>query len=81
MIEHADIQPLRHHLLRRSSARAAILEAGRTLATREGVNQLSLSAVAAEAGFGPSTVFGHFRNKDELLLAVVAEDLSSLAAL
>jgi TPR repeat protein len=69
------------HQLRRSAARASIIEAGRALAARVGTGELSLSAVAAEAGFGPSTVFGHFRNKDELLLAIVAEDLASMAAL
>src|SRR5580765_6911818 len=69
------------HQFRRNAARASIIEAGRALAARVGTGELSLSAVAAEAGFGPSTVFGHFRNKDELLLAIVAEDLGSMAAL
>ena len=65
----------------RGAARATIIEAGRKIAMRDGVAELSLSAVAAEAGFNPSTVFGYFRNKDELLLATVAEDLASIAAL
>src|SRR4051794_24423640 len=69
------------HHFRRNAARASIIEAGRALAARVGNGELSLSAVAAEAGFGPSTVFGHFRNKDELLLAIVAEDLGSMASL
>ncbi len=66
---------------RRNAARSAILEAARRLAARSDPANLSLTAVAAEAGFGPSTVFGHFRNKDELLLAIVAEDLAGLAAM
>lgn len=68
-------------MARRSVARAVIIEAGRRMALRDGTDELSLSAVAAEASFNPSTVFGHFRNKDELLLAIVAEDLGVLAAL
>lgn len=65
---------------RRSAARSAILEAARRLALRDGSLDISLTAVAAEAGFGPSTVFGHFRNKDELVLAVIAEDLGWIAS-
>lgn len=68
-------------LLRRNAARGAILQAGRRVAERDGIGAFSLSTVAAEAGFGPSTVFGHFRNKDELLLAIVTEDLAGMAAL
>ncbi|HEX3945044.1 MAG TPA: TetR family transcriptional regulator [Rhizomicrobium sp.] len=68
-------------LARRHAARATIIEAGRKIAMRDGVAELSLSAVAAEAGLNPSTVFGYFRNKDELLLATVAEDLAAVAAL
>ncbi|HEY1961689.1 MAG TPA: TetR family transcriptional regulator [Rhizomicrobium sp.] len=61
--------------------RVAILDAARRLAARDGVEELSLTAVAAEAGFGQSTVFGHFRNKDELVLAILAEDLAGMATL
>src|ERR1700753_456548 len=68
-------------LVRKGAARLAIIQAGRRVAKRDGMDQFSLSAVAAEAGFGPSTVFGHFRNKDELVAAIVAEDLAAMAAL
>lgn len=80
-MSHAELTTQEARLARRSVARAVIIEAGRRLALRDGVGELSLSAVAAEAGFNPSTVFGHFRNKDELLLAIVAQDLGALAAL
>src|SRR3954453_3529731 len=65
--------------VRRNAARTAILEAGRRVVARDGVSEFSLSVVAAEAGFGPSTVFGHFRNKDELLVAIVTDDLAKVA--
>ncbi len=38
-----------------------------------------LRGVAAEAGFAPAALYGYFRNKDELLLALAADDLTSLA--
>jgi TPR repeat protein len=68
-------------LVRRSAVRATIMDSARRIAARDGVEELSLTAVAAEAGFGQSTVFGHFRNKDELVLAILAEDLGGMAAL
>jgi TPR repeat protein len=80
-MSHAGLMTQDARLARRNVARAVIIEAGRRLALRDGVDELSLSAVAAEAGFNSSTVFGHFRNKDELLLAIVAEDLGALAGL
>ena len=62
-----------------SATRAAILEAARRVAAREGARDLSLRGVAAEAGFAPAALYGYFAGKDELLLALAAEDLSSLA--
>lgn len=62
-----------------SATRAGILEAARRVAEREGARDLSLRGVAAEAGFAPAALYGYFAGKDELLLALAAEDLSSLA--
>jgi len=60
----------------RAAARASILEAARRVAAKR--RALSLRAVAAEAGYAPAALYGYFRNKDELLLALAAEDLSAL---
>lgn len=60
-------------------SRTAILEAARRVAARESARELSLRAVAAEAGFTPASLYGYFHNKDELLLALAADDLSVLA--
>ena len=49
------------------------------MAERDGARNLSLRAVAGEAGFAPAALYGYFRNKDELLLSLAAEDLSRLA--
>ena len=62
-----------------SATRAAILEAARRVAAREGARDLSLRGVAGEAGFAPAALYGYFTGKDELLLALAAEDLASLA--
>jgi len=63
----------------RSATRASILGAARTVAAREGARNLSLRSVAAEAGFAPAALYGYFRNKDELLLALASDDLSGVA--
>src|ERR1051325_6767559 len=63
----------------RSATRADILQAARRLAQREGARSLSLRGVAAEAGFAPAALYGYFRGKDELMLALAAEDLSHVA--
>jgi AcrR family transcriptional regulator len=63
----------------RQASRIAILEAARRVAARDGARDLSLRGVAAEAGFAPAALYGYFRNKDELLLALATEDLTALA--
>ena len=67
--------------LRRAQAhaatRGAILEAARRVGARDG--DLSLRAVAAEAGFAPAALYGYFSGKDDLLLALAAEDMTQLA--
>lgn len=63
----------------RAASRAAILEAARRVAERDGARDLSLRGVAAEAGFAPAALYSYFRNKDELLLALAADDLTALA--
>src|SRR5947207_13596147 len=63
----------------RAANRTAILEAARRVATREDAGDLSLRAVAAEAGYAPASVYEYFRNRAELVLALAAEDLGQLA--
>lgn len=65
----------REHL----ATRAAILDAARRVAARNGARDLSLRGVAAEAGFAPAALYSYFTGKDELLLALAAEDLSYIA--
>ena len=74
-----DSQRAERRAKERSATRASILDAARTVATREGARNLSLRGVAAEAGFAPAALYGYFRNKDELLVALAADDLSGVA--
>ncbi len=71
-------RPRPHHVSKAQS-RSQILEAARRVAARDGARDLSLRAVAAEAGFAPAGLYGYFRSKDELLLALAADDLTQLA--
>jgi AcrR family transcriptional regulator len=73
--EHREERRTRNH----AATRAAILDAAHRVAARDGARDLSLRAVAAEAGYAPAALYGYFRNKDELLLALAADDLSGLA--
>ena len=63
----------------RNSTRQAILDAARRLAAQDGAETITLSRVAAEAGFAPPAVYAYFVSKDDLHLAVVADDLEKLA--
>lgn len=64
---------------RHTGTRIAILEAGRRVAARDGAKDFSLRAVAAEADFAPAALYSYFKSKDELLLALAADDLTGLA--
>ena len=63
----------------KAASRVAILDAARRVAKRDGARDLSLRGVAAEAGFAPAALYGYFSSKDDLLLALAADDLTSLA--
>src|SRR5436309_10390089 len=63
----------------RSATRAGILDAARRLAERRGARSLSLRGVAAEAGFAPAALYVYFRSRDELMVALAADDLARLA--
>lgn len=68
-----------HRTWERSATRQAILDAARRMAARDGTEAITLSSVAAEAGFAPPAVYAYFVSKDDLYLAVVADDLHKLA--
>jgi AcrR family transcriptional regulator len=59
-----------------------ILDAAFTLAERGGLDAVTFQALGAELGAHPTAVYRHFRDKDELLLAMIdalhAETLAQL---
>ena len=73
--QHRQSRRVREH----AATRDSILDAARRVAEREGARNLSLRATASEAGYAPAALYGYFSNKDELLLALAADDLSGLA--
>src|SRR5437868_3830552 len=60
-------------------ARAAILGAARRVAERVGVLEMTLTGVAKEASVAATDIYAFFTSKNDLLQAVVADDLASLA--
>ncbi len=65
--------------LRQDFSREDILAAARALIAREGAEKLTLSRVAAEAEIAPRAMFAHFSSKNDLTLAIVADDLAAFA--
>jgi TPR repeat protein len=59
--------------------RAAILGAARRVAEREGVLEMTLTAVASEASVSATDIYAFFTSKNDMLQAVVADDLATLA--
>jgi TetR/AcrR family transcriptional regulator, tetracycline repressor protein len=55
---------------RSTLAASTVVEAAIALADRDGLEELSMRRLAAELGIGAMTLYGHFRNKDELLTAM-----------
>ena len=55
---------------RESSPGARILDAAQALIDREGDGALTFRRLGAELGADPTAAYRHFRNKDELLLAL-----------
>jgi len=68
----------RIHAWEQSTTRQEILAAARRVVERDGVFEASLTSVAREANFAPTSVYAYFTNKNDLLQAVVADDLTVL---
>jgi TetR/AcrR family transcriptional repressor of mexJK operon len=60
--------------------RAAIIAAARDLFVRQGVDRVSMDAVAAQAGVSKRTVYDYFGDKRRLFLAILADASESLNA-
>ncbi|MFW6202232.1 MAG: TetR/AcrR family transcriptional regulator [Gemmatimonadota bacterium] len=53
--------------------RAAILDAARDILSEEGLDGLSMRAIAERIEYSPATIYLYFRNKDDLIREVVLE--------
>src|SRR5438045_5716010 len=54
--------------------RRAVLEAFERLCARDGIENVSMDAVAAEAGVGKGTIYRRFGDRSGLALALLGED-------
>jgi AcrR family transcriptional regulator len=70
----AAVRPYHHGDLRR-----ALTEAALRIVERDGLAALSLRAVAREAGVSPAAPYHHFKDKQELMMAVGAEGFARLS--
>ena len=50
--------------------RKHILESGLKLFSEQGIESVSMNAVAAAAGVGPTTLFKYFQNKEKLVVSI-----------
>jgi AcrR family transcriptional regulator len=57
----------------REALRTRIVEAARDIVSEEGLDALSMRAIAERIEYSPATIYLHFRDKDELLREVVLE--------
>ena len=58
---------------KRSRTRAKLMEAAAAVVGEKGFDRASLAEIAAHAGMTRGAVYGNFRGKEELFLALVAE--------
>ena len=61
------------------AARAMLIAAARTVAERDGVENVTFGKVASEAGVPRASVTAEFGRREDLLMSIVSEDLASLA--
>jgi len=57
--------------------KAAFIDAGRRLASREGLAAVSLRRVATEAGYAPGAIYQYFRDQQDLFFHIRAEDMQA----
>ncbi len=62
------------------STRTTIIAAARRVLNREGAGNVSLESAAAEADVPLETVSVHFKDKQDLLVSLAADEMSSLAS-
>ena len=64
----------------REDLRERIIEAARDIVGEEGLDALSMRALAVRIGYSPATIYLHFQDKGEILRGVMQEGFSRLDA-
>ncbi len=59
--------------------RAAALDGARRVLAEHGVRKATMGDIAVRGGLAKATLYNHFRTKDEVVAALVADDLAELA--
>lgn len=59
--------------------REDILKVSRTLLVKDGFGKMSMRKIAKRAGVSATSIYLHFQNKDELLLALIQASIAELA--
>lgn len=62
----------------REDLRERIVEAARDIVSEQGLDALSMRALAVRIGHSPGTIYLHFQDKDELLRSVMSEGFKRL---
>lgn len=63
----------------REDLRERIVEAARDIVGEQGLDALSMRALAVRIGYSPATIYLHFQDKEEILRGVMAEGFKRLA--
>src|SRR5712691_9621183 len=63
------------------TTRKGILEAALRLFNQSGTAEVSTNHIAAEAGISPGNLYYHYRNKEEIIRALMEEELEDYDAL
>ena len=63
----------------RDTIRTKILDAARDLFARDGVEAVTMRAIARRIEYTPTTIYHHFRDKHTLLVELCRIDMASLA--
>ena len=65
---------------RREATRARLLDGARQVIADQGVNGASVEAICDAAGFTRGAFYSNFSSRDELVLAIIADDRSRILA-
>ena len=62
-----------------SKTRERLIEVARGLFAHQGLEATTMNDIAAASGKGRRTLYTYFRNKEEIYLAVIEEELARLS--